>query len=97
MQYATNEKLGCCYESRYLSIWMIGPEGGTLSFKGVGYIQLVIPAGAITYPRQLVYMYLHKPPPGCIESSSKISFSPVVNCGPDGLKLKVRDASRLNN
>ena len=71
----------------------MGPAGGTLSFSGMESFKLEIPVGALCQPKQLVYMYLYKPPIGEENVEQQMSFSPIVDCGPNGLKFQVRHAS----
>ena len=91
--YANSDEIGCRFSSKYLCIWIIGPAGGTLSFSGMESFKLEIPAGALCQPKQLVYMYLYKPPIGEENLEHQMSFSPIVDCGPNGLKFQVRLAS----
>ena len=71
----------------------MGPAGGTLTLSGMESFKLEIPVGALCQPKQLVYMYLFKPPIGEVNFEHRMSFSPIVDCGPNGLKFQVRHAS----
>ena len=82
------KEYGCCYSSMFLTVWIIGPDGGTLTFEGSDSFKLEIPPGAITHQQQLVYMYLHNQP-AAFDGLENIGLSPVIDCGPDGLIFKV--------
>ena len=82
-------KYGCSYKSKYLSIEIISRlEGRTLKFSDSDLFKLEIPPGAIRGESQLVYMHLDKPPKSD-GHHGKVSYSPVVDCGPDGLEFSV--------
>lgn len=82
-------KLGVYCETECIAIGRFGPEGGLLRIVGAAAkVRLEIPKGAVSAPDQLIYMYLQRSPQ-LDQTAPKYRYSPVVECGPDGLQFNV--------
>lgn len=70
-----------------MAVGRFGSDGGTLQIGTGGKLKLVIPEGALSATGQLIYMYIQGT--SNLSRSPKYTFSPVVECGPDGMRFEV--------
>ncbi|XP_071962607.1 netrin receptor UNC5B-b-like [Antedon mediterranea] len=75
----------------YFRAGIFDKRGGSLTFEEAG-ITLLIPPGAIQQPTpQLIYIYLHNGNQNSLGiTSNMMATSPVVFCGPSGMKFNER-------
>ena len=76
-------KQGQCYASHNFAIGKFGKRGGVLVFATRKDIQLDIPPGCLDKKDQIVYMKLFTDSLGGLAG-------PVVECGPNGIKINAQ-------
>lgn len=86
-----NVVIGICYATSGSAAGKFTPEdGGVLQLKDRDDIKLVIPPWALKKTEDMSLKLLEEP-----VNSTSISFSPRVECSPDGLTFNVSIISRI--
>lgn len=81
-----NREDGICYASRIFSIGVFDSNGGILTLADSSAVKLVIPPGALDSSQLVYLMTEYETSEG---SGERASYSPTIECGPDGLHFMV--------